>query len=99
MNIEGTVVKVEETETFGTFSKRAIWVDTADQYRNQLTVDFVQDKVSLLDAVNVGDKVDIAINIQGNEHNGKRYVGLQGWKITAESAASAPTTADDDPFA
>lgn len=81
----GKIIHIGETETVGsagTFKKRLIVVETSEQYSQKIPVDFVQDKCALLDSFQLGQDVKIGINIRGNEHNGKYYVSLQGWKIT-----------------
>jgi len=80
----GKVIHIGNTETVGsagTFQKRLIVVATSEQYSQQIPVDFVQDKCSILDNYKVNDEVKISINIRGNEYQGKWYVNLQGWRI------------------
>lgn len=108
VNVIGTVIFVGETETVGAngFRKRTIAVDTGGEYPQQIGVEFVQDKVDVLDNYSEGQKVDIAVNIRGNEYNGRYYVNLQGWKINAvegsssseDSPAPESKKGDDLPF-
>lgn len=83
MELQGEIIKIGETETFGAkgFKKRQVVVKTNSQYPQTIPVDFTQDKCSVLDIYSIGDFVNIAINIQGSEWQGKYYVNLQGWKI------------------
>ena len=83
MEIKGKVFLVGETETVGAkdFKKRLLVVETDEQYSQKIPVDFVQDKVNLLDFITTGQEVTVSINIRGNEYNGKYYVNLQGWQV------------------
>ena len=83
MEIKGKVYQVGATEEVGQngFRKRQLVIETNEQYPQKLAIDFVQDKVSDLDNINVGDNVEVSINIRGSEYNGKFYTNLQGWKI------------------
>jgi hypothetical protein len=83
MNIKGNIHLIGETETVGNngFTKRLVVIETKEQYKQTIPVDFVKDKTSILDNYEVGDTVDVSVNVRGNEYNGKYYVNLQGWKI------------------
>jgi len=84
----GTIIKIGETEVVGsagTFKKRLVVVKTSEQYPQEIPIDFVKDKCDILDKYSVGQEVKVAINIRGNEYNGKWYCSLNGWKIEANS--------------
>lgn len=88
MEIQGTIIKIGDTEVVGQkgFKKRQIVVKTDSQYPQTIPVDFTQDKCSWLDKYLINQFVTISVNIQGNEWQGKYYVGLQGWKIEISQA-------------
>jgi len=82
--VTGKIHFIGETETVGsagTFKKRLVVVETDEQYKQLIPIDFVQDKTALLNNYTVGESVKVDINIRGNEYNGKYYVSLNGWKI------------------
>ena len=86
--ITGKIIKIGETETVGsagTFKKRQLVIETDEQYKQQIPIDFVQDKTSVLDSYVVGDDVKVEINIRGNEHQGRYFCSLNGWKIEKTS--------------
>lgn len=88
--VTGNVYHIGETEVVGsagTFKKRLLVVKTQEQYAQEIPIDFVQDKTSLLDAFKIGDEVKVSINIRGNAYNGKWYCNLNGWKIEKLSDA------------
>jgi hypothetical protein len=88
MELKGTVIVIGNTEEFGAkgFKKRQIVIKTDAQYPQTIPVDFTQDKCRILDNYNIGDIVDISINIQGSEWQGKYYANIQGWKINKGEA-------------
>lgn len=105
MKISGKVKVVKETQEVGTtgFKKRLIVVATDEQYSQSIPIDFVQDKCSKLDNIQVGEEVTIDVNLRGNEYNGKYYVSLQGWQIakntTPEKAPASKSEPESDlPF-
>jgi hypothetical protein len=98
MELNGKIIVIGNTETVGsagTFKKRQLVIETSEQYPQKVSIDFVQDKTSLLDNYAIGNDVNVDINIRGNEYNGKYYVSLNGWKI-AKNDNSAPV--QSEPF-
>jgi hypothetical protein len=92
MEVFGKVIVLGETMTVGsagTFKKRTIVIETDEQYKQTIPVDFVQDKTEILNAYKVGESVKIGINIRGNEYNGKYYVSLNGWNINKHDTNNA----------
>ena len=83
MELTGTVIVIGDTETVGNngFTKRQLVIETQEQYPQKIPMDFVKDKTSLLDNLNLGDTVKVGINLRGSEWQGKFYVNVQAWKI------------------
>jgi hypothetical protein len=81
--IEGEVINIGEVENFASgFSKRILVVKTDDdKYPQEIPIEFVKDKAQKLDALSVGDHVTVPVDIRGNEHNGKWYLNLTGWRV------------------
>lgn len=92
LKINGKVKLLMDTQTFDSgFKKREFVVTTQEQYPQDVKLECTQDRVNLLDALNVGDDVDVSFNIRGNEYNGRYFVNLQAWKIEKGTGAGAPT--------
>ena len=91
MNYEmaGTVKLLQEPQTFsGGFTKREIVLSVQDgQYTQDVCIEFVQDKVTLLDAITAGQTITVFFNIKGREYNGRYFNNLQGWRIETEKPA------------
>ena len=82
MEVKGKIKVIGSTQSFDSgFTKRQVVITTAEQYPQDIAIDFVKDKCAVLDAYKVGQDVTVSINLRGSEYNGKYYVNLQGWKI------------------
>lgn len=88
MDIQGRVKLIGYTQDISaSFRKREVVITTDEQYPQHILIEFTQDKVSLLDGVNVGEFVKIDINIRGREWQSPqgemRYFNtIQGWRLT-----------------
>lgn len=107
MELTGTIKRLLELQTFGSgFQKRSLILLTQEQYPQPINIEFVSDKVSLLDSYKEGDEVKISINIRGREWQAptgetKYFVSINGWRIEkmtpgmAEPTAPAPKKAGE----
>lgn len=99
-DLTGKVKLVQNAQTFGSgFTKREIVVTVEDgKYPQDISLEFVQDKVSLLDNIEPGQEVTISFDIRGREYNGRYFNNLQGWKIQASGGGSGdkPPVSDAD---
>ena len=95
----GKVILIGNTEEVGQngFTKRMLVVETDEQYKQKIAIDFVKDKTSVLDSYKIGDNVNVSINLRGSEYNGRYFVNLQGWRIQkAENAPNKPQAPADN---
>ena len=98
-DITGKVKVIQEAQTFGSgFTKREIVLTVEDgKYPQDINLEFVQDSVAKLDAVNVGDEVTVTFDVRGREYNGRYFNNLVGWKINVDSKAEAPVVDPNQP--
>ena len=113
--LTGKIKLIQEAKTFDSgFTKQEMVVIVEDgKYPQEINIEFVQDKVSLLESLQPGQEITVTFDIRGREYNGRYFNNLQGWKIntaadesafTAEGLSpvshnAAPTDFDDDiPF-
>ena len=91
-DLTGKVKLVQDAQTFDSgFTKREMVVTVEDgKYPQEINVEFLQDKVSLLDSIQVGEEVTITFDIRGREYNGRYFNNLVGWKIQTSGATAAP---------
>ena len=74
MNIKGKLVEIFDTvQVTETFKKREFIIEDNKnpEYPEYIKVELIQDKVSLLDSLNVGDEVNVLINIKGKKWEDK----------------------------
>jgi len=91
--LTGKIKLIQEPKTFESgFTKREMVVIVEDgKYPQEINLEFVQDKVALLEALQPGQEVTVSFDIRGREYNGRYFNNLQGWKVeTAGDEAGAP---------
>lgn len=116
MELQGTVKKLFETQTFASgFQKRELILLTQEQYPQPISIEFLSDKINLLDNVKEGDSVKVGINIRGREWANpqgevKYFNSITGWRlekssedlsepVVAAPVAQATPAATENPFA
>lgn len=95
-DLTGKVKVIQDAQTFASgFTKREFVVTVEDgKYPQDICLECVQDKVSLLDSIQVGQEVTATFDIRGREYNGRYFNNLQAWRVQAAAAAPA---GDDKP--
>lgn len=103
MKVTGKIKLINETQTFGNnFNKRELVVTTDEQYPQHILIEFTQDKCTLLDKFQVGQNVEVSINLRGRiwtnpDGVDKYFNSIQGWRITGlESENFTPTPETPD---
>ena len=116
MELQGTVKKIFEIQSFPSgFQKREMVILTQEQYPQPISIEFLSDKISLLDHISEGDQVKIGINIRGREWTNpegqvKYFNSITGWRleklsdispepVQAASAAPQAEANNENPFA
>ena len=97
--LTGKIKLIQEPRTFDSgFTKREMVVIVEDgKYPQEINLEFVQDKVALLEKLQPGQEVTVSFDIRGREYNGRYFNNLQGWKVvTAENGPDA--SAEDEYF-
>jgi hypothetical protein len=96
MEVQGTIKLIDETKTYGTngFRKRELVLTTDEQYPQHLMIEFVQDKTDLLNNFQVGQQVNVSINLRGREWvnpqgETKYFNSIQGWRVEMVQAGEA----------
>ena len=105
MNITAKILEINETQQISdTFKKREFVVEYAEnpQYPEFIKFEAIQANCDQLDAVNVGEQVNIQFNLKGRkwtdpQGNVKYFNSLQAWRVESQGGASAPTTQSESP--
>ena len=90
-DLTGKIKLIQEAKTFDSgFTKQEMVVIVEDgKYPQEINIEFVQDKIGLLDNLQAGEEVTVTFDIRGREYNGRYFNNLQGWKIVTSRAESA----------
>jgi hypothetical protein len=98
-DLTGKIKLIQEAKTFNSgFTKREMVVIVEDgKYPQEINIEFVQDKVALLDDLQAGQEVTVTFDIRGREYNGRYFNNLQGWKVVAGAGQSPSTTEAQSP--
>ena len=81
LKINGKLKQLMDLQSWDSgFSKREFVITTTEQYPQDIKLECIKDKTSLLNGINPGEDVEVSFNLRGNEFNGKYYVNLQAWK-------------------
>ena len=81
--LTGKIKIIQDEQTFESgFSKREMVVTVEDgNYPQDINLEFMKDKASLLDGLKPDEEVKVTFDIRGREYNGRYYNNLQGWKV------------------
>lgn len=88
MEITGNIKLIQDivsgtSKAGNEWSKQTIVVTTNEKYPQDLAIDFLGDSIKSINNFQVGNPVTVAINLRGQEYNGKYYTSINGWKISA----------------
>ena len=106
MELQGTIKKIFEIQSFPSgFQKREMILLTQEQYPQPVSIEFLSEKMSLLDNVSEGDNVKVGINIRGREWvnpqgETKYFNSITAWrleKVADNGGYSEPTQATPAP--
>jgi hypothetical protein len=97
--LTGKIKLIQDPKTFDSgFTKREMVVIVEDgKYPQEINLEFVQDKIALLDALQPGQEVTVSFDIRGREYNGRYFNNLQGWKV-ATVGAETGTPPEEPPY-
>lgn len=87
MDIIGVIKKINEIQTFNSgFKKRELILTINDRYPQDICIEFIQEKIDLLDSCKEGDNIKVFINLRGREWTSpdgvvKYFNSIHGWRI------------------
>jgi hypothetical protein len=90
--LEGTIKVIMDTQTFGSgFTKREFILTTdSEKYPQDIKMEFVKDKISLLEGYKAGQRVKVGFDLRGSEHNGRYYVNVLAFRIQPSDGSAGP---------
>lgn len=96
--IEGTLHKIFDIESkSSSFQTREFVITTEGTYPQFVKFQLTQDKCSIIDGCQEGEKIKVSFDLRGREWQGKYFTNLNAWKVEKSvganqgfQAASAP---------
>jgi hypothetical protein len=89
MKITGTLKIKKDTQVVSeAFSKREFVLTVVDgAFSNDILIQLTKDKVTLINDINIGDMLEVDVNLKGKEWTSpsgevKYFNSIEGWKIT-----------------
>jgi len=89
MKLNGTLkIKKDTIQVSESFSKREFVLTVVDgAFSNDILIQLVKDKVTLINDINIGDMLEVEVNLAGKcwvnpEGVEKYFNSLSAWKIT-----------------
>ena len=84
------------------FKSKDVVLLTEDKFPQYITIQFTQDKTDLITQNNVGEQVEVSINLRGRKWESpqgeiKYFNTIEGWKINAVQNFDAQKFADKEP--
>lgn len=104
MNIQGILHVKGETQIISDkFSKRDFVIKTEENYPQLILCQLIKDKCDLLNLYNIGDKIDVSINLKGREWTSpkgeiKYFNTLEAWRFNDVVEQSAKPTGIEKNF-
>ena len=98
--LSGKIKLIQDPKTFESgFSKREMVVIVEDgKYPQEIALEFVQDKIALLDDLQPGQDVKVSFDIRGREYKGRYFNNLQGWRVEVLGGNGENATAEEPPY-
>jgi len=87
--LSGRIKLIQDPMTFDSgFTKREMVVVVEDgRYPQEIALEFVQDKIDLINELQPGQEVKVTFDIRGREYKGRYFNNLQGWRVDVLDAA------------
>lgn len=85
MELRGTIkVILDAVKVNDKLTKQQIvlTIDEDTKYPQNIAIEFLNEKLDLVKKQSIGNKVAVAVNLRGNEYNGKYYNNIVGWRVT-----------------
>ena len=94
--IEGVLHKKYEIESkSASFQAREFVITTDGTYPQFIKFQLTQDKCSLLDSYNEGEKVKVYFDLRGREWQDKYFTNLNAWKMEKGQAGNIAEISDN----
>jgi hypothetical protein len=101
MEIQGTISSLlpevsGQGKSGNTWRKREFILETEGQYPKKVCISAWGDKIDTF-PLREGTKVQVAIDVESREYNGRWYTEIKAWKVAAMDGANSGSMADAAP--
>ena len=104
MEIKGRVIQLLQPQTGqgkkGQWKKQEFVIETPSQYPKKVCLSLWGEKIDQY-SLAVGDQVNVSVDLESREYNGRWYTEARAWKLE-KSGSSSPSNNDipvgDEPF-
>lgn len=100
MEVKGKVIQLLQLQTGmgkkGQWKKQEFIIETQAQYPKKICLSAWGDKIDQFKLA-VGDMVNVSVDLESREYNGRWYTEARAWKLEKSGGESAPLPADE-PF-
>ncbi len=94
MEFEGVVFKklpeLSGTSARGTWKKQDVVFEIPSEFSRKICVTFFGDRAEDAASLKEGDAVQVSVNVESREYNGKWYTDVRAWKVIRKSGAADP---------
>ncbi len=101
MEVKGKVIQLLALQTGmgkkGPWKKQEFILVTQTQYPKKVCFSIWGDKVDQYN-VAVGDVLNVSVDLESREYNGRWYTEARAWKIDKSGSAGGPPPDDQEPF-
>lgn len=100
--ITGKIYKVFDIETFQSgFQKKSLVIETDSQYPQKVIIEFLSDKIDLINSLKTDDVVKISYNINGKEWTSpqgevKYFNSIIGWRVEKSDGTQPTNTSNSN---
>lgn len=103
MEFEGMVYRVlpvvKGTSARGEWTKQEVVFELPGEFNRKLCVGFWGDKALEAAELKPGEQVEVSINVESREYNGRWYTEARAWKLARKAPEMAAPAADMPPMA
>lgn len=102
MEFVGLVYKVlpavKGTSARGEWTKQEVVFELPDEFNRKLCVGFWGDKALEAAGLKAGEQVEVSINLESREYNGRWYTEARAWKLARKQPEAPAPVADMPPM-
>lgn len=99
MKVTGELIVINDTQAISDkFTKRDFVIRTNDKYPQDIQFQLSQGNVDLIDAIRLGEQIEVEFNLRGKEYNGRYYVTLDAWKISIQQGSTQVLKTEEKPI-